>query len=234
MMMSKKKGINTVLLLRFNGNVVVDASGRHSPSVVGGPGFSTTNAKFNTALSLNGANQRITIADALSDFLFNPTQAFTFEMWAKFNSWTPSGGGSQNTMFGMFKTSSPGTVGGNRYSMNYSSSGNATIYNQSSASNLIYASSPDTTGVYHHYALCRDTSGNIAYYIDGIVRGATPPYTDNNTWIADVLDVGGSSAFNSTPNAYFEEVRVSRVRRYTGGNLGAANFTLPSGPFTLD
>lgn len=233
-MMSKKKGTNTVLLLRFNGGVVTDVSGRHSPSVIGGPGFSTTNAKFNTAVSFNAANQRISITDALSDFLFSPTQAFTFEMWAKFNSWTPSGGGSKNTMFGTFSSSSPGTVGGNRYSMLYSSSGNATIYNQSAASNTIFASSPDSTGAYHHYALCRDTAGNLAYYIDGIVRGATPPYTDNNTWIADVLDIGGSTAFNSTPNAYFEEIRVSRVRRYTGSNIGGANFTLPSSPFVLD
>jgi hypothetical protein len=236
MLMKKKTiGVNTVLLLKFAGSAVHDISGRHTPSVIGTPTFSTSSAKFNTAVKL-GANQRISIIDTLSDFLFTPNQPFTFELWANFSTWTPTGGGSINPIMSMFNSASPGSVGGWRYGMQYSSSGNATIYNQSVGAQSIYASSPDNINYWQHLALCRDASNNFAYYINGCVRGTSPPYTNNATWIADVLDIGGSSVIGGVCNAWIEEVRVSRVRRYTGSNTTGewTNFSAP-GPFnTVD
>lgn len=237
-MLLKKKalGINTVLLLKFTGGKVTDISGRHQPVVVGSPSYSTNTTKFGTSFLPTAAGQRISITDNLSDFLFTPNQAFTFELWARFNSWPPFGGGSVNPIFSMFNSTSPGSTGGWRYGIQYSSSGNATIYNQSLAAQSIYASSADATAYWQHLALCRDTNNNFAYYINGCVRGTTPPYSNNATWIADILEIGGSVALPGVCNAFIEEVRVSRVRRYTGSNTSAewTNFSAP-GPFnTVD
>lgn len=87
----------------------------------------------------------------------------------------------------------------------------------------------DTT-TWHHFALVRDSSTTLKYYIDGTQIGSTVTLvaTDNFTPTIAYLGSFYYSTSNTSWNGYLDEIRISNTARYT------ANFTAPTAPFQND
>jgi hypothetical protein len=88
----------------------------------------------------------------------------------------------------------------------------------------------DTT-TWHHFALVRDSSTTLKYYIDGTQAGSTVTldaadnFNSTACYIGNyVYQSGGATGWNG----YIDDLRISNTARYT------ANFTAPTAPFQND
>lgn len=88
----------------------------------------------------------------------------------------------------------------------------------------------DTT-TWHHFALVRDSATTLKYYIDGTQIGSTVTLDATDNFDSSVMYLGNfvfQSGGATGWNGYLDEIRISKIARYTG------NFTAPSSAFTND
>jgi len=93
-----------------------------------------------------------------------------------------------------------------------------------------YVSYTLTANTWFHFAVSRDSSNNIRFFINGTQQGSTQSssreFFPSNTSLT--ARIGSNSYDNGDMYGYFDEFRVSKTARYT------ANFTAPTEPFIND
>lgn len=117
-----------------------------------------------------------------------------------------------------------GTGDTSGYSDYINSSGKFVIFMNSS--DRITSSTTISTNTWYHIAIVRDSSKDIKLYINGTNEGSTYNHTANMT--SDDWIIGRNVNSSTFLNGYVDEVRVSKIARYT------ANFTAPTAAFTND
>lgn len=88
----------------------------------------------------------------------------------------------------------------------------------------------DTT-TWHHFALVRDSSTTLKYYIDGTQIGSTVTLSSSDNFNSTACYIGNyvyQSGGATGWNGYIDDLRISNTARYTG------NFTAPTAAFTPD
>ena len=201
---------NTFLLLNFTNAGIQDATGKSNLITVGATKVSTAVAKYGTgSISFNGTT------DYINPVGTNPLYAwglsdFTIEFWVYFNAV-----GAQVFLFDG-AVSDPSIT-----SSIYITSASELKY-FTSATDAISSGQTMAINTWYHVAVVR-ASLSTKLYINGTNYGAA--YADNRTYIAaadrPVIGRRGSAA-NSYLNGYIDDLRITRMARYT------ANFTPPT------
>jgi hypothetical protein len=108
--------------------------------------------------------------------------------------------------------------------VSYVTAGKLTYY--MGTASAITGTTTVTTGTWHHLALCR-ASGVTRLFLNGVQEGSNYADTNNYTGTNPTFGALGydTSLTAFTVNGYLEDIRVSRVARYT------AAFTPPTAPF---
>ena len=176
----------------------------------------TAQAKFGTGSLLlsTSAGDKIDTPDH-ADFAFGSGN-FTLENWVRFASTT-------------------GTVGmigqnggaGQRAFIIYSGSG-LNFFFTSNGTNITDVTRTFSRNInqWYHIAIVRN-GADLMFFVDGAQIGAT--YDISTTSIFDstsVFSIGDVSDIGEGPNAWYDEIRVSNVARWT------ANFTAPTSAYT--
>ena len=199
--------------LTINGNTQVD----------------TSRSKFGTGSILyDGTGDYISAAPGTAgDFVF--TGALTIEGWFNYDSDT--GDASAALM-------------GNKESSGHSSNFFLLFRNYDTKIQMLLpgwhvgvATPAISADTWHHFALVRDASNNVAFFLDGTRE-------QSNTGISGVvgqapnqeaIGIGGLAdgqiMFNQGGNGWMDEVRVSSIARY---DPTQSSHTLPSAAFTND
>jgi hypothetical protein len=170
-----------------------------------------------TSLYCDGTNDEITIPDSI-DWTMPNKGHFTVDFWVYFNG-TPAnnthicGQGTDNRTSYSFIFRCD--VGGNFF---------AGTSNGSTGSSV--TCSTNLSDAWHHVALVYD--GVLKLYIDGTSEGTPVTHTNAILNVAYPWEFGGGNNSVSHINAWFEEIRISRVARW------GANFTRPSLPYPTD
>ena len=169
------------------------------------------NAQWGSALSFNGSPQYAHLGTPVDTI----TNNLTMEAWVK---WTGSTAQLQPVVFN-------GGADADGYGLILDSNDHISIL----LGNMAWGTSDSMlhAGVWTHLAMVRN-SGNWSLYLNGssiAISGLTnqaplTPSTDSY--------VGAANHANSYFNGAIDEVRISKVARYT------SNFTPPSTPFTTD
>lgn len=173
------------------------------------PVLSNTFGKFDGA-SFNCINGYIGIG-ALADFVFTKNDEFTIEQWQYVNDfgydcWLIGKGGDTSSCFKTYTSNSYLQTEGNYIS---------------AATTAVMAAK-----TWQHVAIVQH-AGVIKVYVNGVVKLATVANANFGT-IASLLTFGGGSSLQISCNGYIDQMRVSRVARYT------ANFIPPIEPFIID
>ncbi|MFA6635680.1 MAG: LamG-like jellyroll fold domain-containing protein [Candidatus Omnitrophota bacterium] len=148
------------------------------------------------------------------------TGAFTIEGFFK---WDGAAGGTC-----MVDIGSGGTGTGIRMSI-YDGGGTAgfhTYLNTTEYQGLGFTPIP---GMWYHFATCRDSSGNLRMFINGVQSNATATGTNSKnitgTLLVKIGEVGGGGA---NCKGWMRELRISNTARYT------SNFIPPTTAFVSD
>jgi len=174
-------------------------------------------AKFgSTSLYCDGTNDSIEVSDS-SDFAF--TGDYTVEFWVYFNG-TPS----NNTHFAGQGTDSAANFA---FFFRCDSGGNFSAGTSNGSTQRLITSSTDMTNAWHHVALVKNGT-SMKLYIEGTSEGTPVTHSDIVQNVSYPFEFGGGNNSNSHVNAWFDEIRISKVARYTG------NFTPPTSVFSAD
>jgi len=230
---------NTLLLIHADGTNAAtvfrdDNGAQRSPmgmQAVGNAAISTTQSKFGGSSA---------VFDATGDYVVLPASRLAF-------------GTGNWTIEGWYRSS---TTSGDQYLMNFKvptsqisgiadiDSGNGhwgiNIYQNNwragAFNNKLVGGvgSGVNTGIdtttWHHFALVRDSSTTLKYYIDGTQIGSTVTLSSSDNFTPSIAYIGSFyfSTTNTSWNGYLDEIRISNTARYT------ANFTAPTAPFQND
>lgn len=212
----------TFMLLHCENGQLYERTGFPVVSVVGGGVVSSAQAKFGSQSFSNpgtatDSQNYISVVGSLGDFLF-PGE-FTFEGWFYVRSITDS-------YMNLFTNN-----------INFPSAGFIQLAIRNSG-DILWNASPGGSFVstddvplnqWVHLAISRDAANLMRMFINGVASGSstkTGTIGGNNLGVS-TFDVGrGIAGDNGDYNGYFEEIRVTKVCRYT------ASFTVPTGPFS--
>ncbi len=184
----------------------------HTPVAQNTAQFDTAQFKFGTSALLNTSGSDRLLIQHSEDWNFRKAD-FTLEAFVRFNSTS-----GDQTIIDRNSTSD--------FTLIKRSSGNLEI--QINGSAVVSAAWSPSTGVWYHVAAVR-LGQFVSIYVDGTRLGsATANSFDINT--TTDLAIGNYSTSTSTPfNGWIDEVRISRIGRYSG-----ASFSAPTSAFTTD
>tara|TARA_R110002167_G_scaffold61151_8_gene172515 strand:+ start:5812 stop:7542 length:1731 start_codon:yes stop_codon:yes gene_type:complete len=211
---------DTLLLVHCNGANGNTSFTDSSPfgrtiTTVDGAHHDSGQAKFgSTSLYCDGTNDSITIPDSL-DWTFPNSGHFTVEFWVYFNG-TP---GNNTHICGQ------GTDNRSSYSFIFrcEASGNFFAGSSDGSTGSSITCSTDLSSAWHHVALVYN--GILKLYIDGTSEGTPITHTNAVQNVAYPFEFGGGNNSASHINAWFDEIRISRVARWD------ANFTPPTSAY---
>ncbi|MGL4558333.1 MAG: LamG-like jellyroll fold domain-containing protein, partial [Afipia sp.] len=216
--------LETFMLIHVEGGEIYEVTGFPAVSVVGGGAVSSVQAKFgtesfhNTGTASEGTNFVRVEGDA-TDFVF--AGEFTWEGWFYFTA-NPNDS-YENIFANNINYPVTGFIQVARYS-----GANRYLMVNTSAGGISLTSGSVPLNQWVHIAVTRNASDTLTIWLDGVSLGsASRPGTMGGD-IAGVssFDVGrGHAGDNGDAAMYFEEIRVSKVCRYT------SNFTPPTAPF---
>jgi Concanavalin A-like lectin/glucanases superfamily len=183
-------------------------------TIIGSNGaqISTSQHKFGTSsLSFNGTSSYATISSA-PDFNFG-TGDFTIECWVYPNSFT--------TAPGFIDTRTTNT----EYALciDISTSGNLRLF--MNGSYVITANTALSANTWTHVAISR-VSGVTNMFVGGVLQ--TTSYTDTNNYPQRSITIGSYYTHASFFNGYIDDLRISKIGRYT------VTFTPVATAFTPD
>ena len=233
---------NTLFLSHFEGanasTTILDSGGRSQKGItaVNNAQISTAQSKFGGASALfDGTNDYLTLgANSITDDLALTSNYWTVEYWARITSHI---GAFQNTVAIWNDQTGVGNVyyfstnmynGTNKMGFQY-------IYGTNSDSGSLTFGSTLATGVWQHHAFVRN-GNTLTAYLDGVSQGThdmtgrTIDITGyNNSGANSVpVNIGAASTGAGSFNGYLDEIRISKVARYT------AAFTPSTTPFQND
>ena len=211
---------DTLLLVHCNGTNGNTSFTDSSPfgrtiTTVDGAHHDSGQAKFgSTSLYCDGTNDSITIPDSI-DWTFPNSGHFTVDFWVYFNG-TPA----NNTHI-----CGQGTDNRASYSFIFrcEPSGNFFGGTSNGSTGSSITCSTNLSDAWHHVALVYN--GILKLYIDGSSEGTPITHTNAILNVAYPFEFGGGNNSASHINAWFDEIRISRVARWD------ANFTPPSEPY---
>ena len=196
------------------------------------PVIKTANSISDYALSggadgiyFDGTNDIIDIANH-PDFNF-ATGDFTVEMWANFSSGTDQrcliayggvGSSADKKGWNLMLRASPAVI----------QWGHADADGSLTETSVTHT---PTTGVWYHYAAVQKDN-QFSLFING-VSGVSATITDNISQSAYPLRIGSKYDNTKFFNGYLDEVRVSKMARYTGQGLIDSDFPNPSTEFGI-
>ncbi len=220
---------NTMLLIHGDGtngstNITDDPPppARSSAAVryvdLGGTSVSSTGGKFGGAAYGSGDSGDYIRTNPSGNWSLDSDQVWTIEFFFKTSSGqTPSG---VYTLGGL----NYGNTSGIRF---YAPSGSSQLRVNMGGSSNNYSFNYSTS--YQHLAFVNDGSGTLKFYLDGTLQLTKTGYSYNMSSPTDKDFYYGSTAGQAgQPTYYFDELRISRVQRYT------SNFTPTSTAFTND
>ncbi len=203
-----------VVLLHFDTDFA-DQCG-HTLTSVSSPVFSTTQKKWGAAsLFLNSSSYLQ--SNTAADLRIDTTRTYTIECWVYFE-----------TLSSVMGIITIGNISDNssRIQLDAKQDGSVTLY--TNVGNATSAAGAIVAGNWYHIAGCCN-AGAMSLFIDGVLQGSGTMAS------ADLLDssrlyIGAARNSNiiRTLNGYIDEVRISKVARYTG------NFTPPDAPFVAE
>ena len=200
---------NTKLLLNMADGQAIDSTAQDNIKLVGNAKISTAQKKFGDASMVFAASSG---ALAPKDFLAFGSGNFTVEFFVRFDN--PSS-------LEFLIDGRPSATNGAYFTL-YSSAG-LLKYSVSNTVRITGSSALDAD-TFYHVAVCRSGT-DTKMFVDGTQIGST--YSDSNSYLtSDLNQIGGYAAnSNFTLKGYMDELRISRMARYT------SNFTAPAEPF---
>ena len=203
---------NTSLLLNFTNAGIVDSTAKNDLETVGNAQISTTQSKFGgSSIFFNGTTDYLRFPT--SDLFAFRTGPWTVEFWVYTTSVT-------NRYAFVDTRSGTGSNAGITF---YSNPTSGTIGLQIGTSLIGTSASGLPINQWNHLAVSASGT-SVAVYLNGtsVVSGS---YTQNLT--EGVLLIGVASAVSGSYfSGYMDDIRISRVQRYTG------NFNVPTIGFT--
>jgi glucose/arabinose dehydrogenase/PKD repeat protein len=184
-----------VLALGFNdgsGTTARDASGRGNTGTLSNATWSSA-GRYGSALSFNGTNSWVTVADSAS---LDLTSAYTLEAWVKPSSLTP--------WDAVLLKEAPGTLS---YGLYASADAGNLVPNGWVGFYDVYGTGTPPSGQWTHLALTYDGTTESLYVNGTLVaaRPGVPPATASN----DPLRIGGDAVWSDEFfNGLIDEVRV--------------------------
>ena len=212
---------NTKLLLNMADGQALDSAAQNNMTLYGNADTSTTQQKFGTAsLALDGTSDYLDIP-ANPAFAFG-TGDFTVEVFIK--TATSSAGDVYNRR--IYMTDGPTGNANNNIQLAINPVGGVAQVWSNSGSINVNSTTSVTDDAWHHVAMVRN-SGTVTLYVDGTSEGTPASYTENINLNSGSprLRIGSYDGTQGDFNGYIDEVRVSRMARYT------SNFTPSTEPF---
>jgi len=217
---------HTKLLLSGTDAHVIDKS-QSANLKLGGTAAAVTNATNNSNISSTNAVS----FDGNSDYVHVPYESI------------PSFGVKEFTIEGWIYMNN---LSGNQIIVDKYASGNSQsfqIYYRSTGTSLTFyvgssvllqdpSSSTISTQTWHHFAVTRDSSGNVRLYVDGLKKAQSTSNVSFDSAINLHLGVQGSTSTNYF-NGYMQDVRLSNKAFYTADDHSAsssASIKIPSAP----
>ena len=200
---------NTKLLLNMADGQAIDSAAQNNLTLYGTAKLSTGQAKFgDTSILFDGNSDYFSLYNSPLAF---GSGDFTVEVFLRLNS--ASGDG---TIFDGRPSGSQGA-----YPLLFVSDGELKYY-VSTGYRIQYGTALNAD-TWYHIALCRSGT-STKLFLDGTQVGST--YSDSNNYLSGLAHFGAASRNSSTYlNGYLDEIRISRMARYT------SNFTAPTEPF---
>jgi hypothetical protein len=197
---------NTELLLNFTNGGIFDNTCFNTFETVNSAQIDTTVKKYGTgSIEFDGTTDYLYQSFA-SETLTLGSGDWTIEFWFYLNALPVSGSF-------VFLDQRPASTNGIYPTITVESTGTLRFF--VNGSNRISSSSGAVSGsTWYHLAICK-SSGFTKMFLDGTQVGST--YTDNNTYL-NSRTVIGSASYNlgaSTVNGFVDDLRISRVARYT-------------------
>ncbi|HUS26337.1 MAG TPA: LamG-like jellyroll fold domain-containing protein [Nevskiaceae bacterium] len=175
-----------------SGTTLTDRTGNSHAGTISGATWSTT-GKYGKALSFDGTNDWVTVADAND---LDLTNAMTFEAWVK-----PSSVTSWRTVLMKEKS------GGMAYGL-YAASGNskASFYGNVTSDVAANGTANTSTTAWTHLAGTYD-GANLRLYVNGTLV-ATKALSGNLATTTGVLRIGGNAAWGEYYKGLMDDIRI--------------------------
>ncbi|MDH4182641.1 MAG: LamG domain-containing protein [Nitrospinota bacterium] len=213
------------LLLHLDGThgdtTTTDSSpSAHTISLANGAALSNVQAKFGpTSAYLDGVDDYLLAENALSDWSFVASEAFTFDQWI----YLPAIPGVDSPIISV--EPSPFL----RWTLEVKSTGalGFRVYNGSPTPAVNISGGSISTATWTHIALVRQTSGAIDLYINGVSVASA-------TYSAAILTTGTSAAkygWAFFPSPLFLNMYIDEAHILKGEAAWTANFTPPTAPY---
>jgi hypothetical protein len=205
----------TVFLASMQNAGILDNGMMNDLQTVGNAQISTSVKKYGTgSLAFDGTGDYLLLQGG-QNFTFG-TGDFTIEMWI----YVVSGLNADIVYYDGRPTSTNGL-----YNIIYTNSTGKLVYSTNSA-DRITGTTTLSTGTWYHIALARSGT-STKLFLNGTQEAST--YTDSNSYIVGanrpVIGCNGYTLGNAPLNGYIDDLRISKVARYT------ANFTAPTTAF---
>jgi hypothetical protein len=211
---------NTSLLLKAIDAGIIDNTGKNNIATVG-TSLSSTQSKFGgTSMYFDGSTSAIVAPYNSAIHAFHLSD-FTVEMWIYPLSYTGMSVGLDNqlvTIGGMVYNGST-----NDWSFGMTTAGLLKFYYYNGAAVSLTSSTTIPLNTWSHIAAVKTSSGVSLYYNGTLVLGPTAISGTPSIQAGTFLTIGAYN--NSYMNAYLDDVRISKVARYT------SNFTPPARKF---
>jgi hypothetical protein len=209
---------NTSLLLNYTNAGILDNAMMNDLETVGNAQISTSVKKYGTgSLAFDGTGDYLIPNSSASNLVLGLGSGdFTVEFWVYFN----SGLGSDIVLYDGRPLSTNGA-----YPTLYVNSSSQLSYVVSSADRITSASA-FSTSTWYHIALARSGT-STKMFVNGTQVGST--YTDSTNYLSasrrPTIAINGFNETAAALNGYIDDLRISKVARYT------ANFTAPTSAF---
>ncbi len=210
---------NTSFLANFTNAGILDNAMMNDLETVGNAQISTSVKKFGTgSMYFDGTGDYL--MSIANQSLELGSGDYTLECWVNISAAASNGG--------IISKGPIGNLTNTTWSLEFNGSANTVsyyVYNANNAVYIINGTSNIKTSTWIHLAICR-SGNNTRLFVNGTQEGSTN--TSNYTISAgDNLYIGGGfyAPTTRTITGYIDELRISKVARYT------ANFTAPTAPF---
>jgi hypothetical protein len=153
-----------------NANDVVGGNNGTLEPAVNGTTFAT--GKVGNAFSFDGVDDTVGVPDTASQFGIVGNNAFTIDLWVKFDTIKAGSHGSIPNVF-IGQDEGAGTT--DKWMFFYSSSGLGFHINDGGSAPFVLEPFSATAGQWYNFAVTRDGAGNYQFYVNGSPEG--PSYS---------------------------------------------------------
>lgn len=206
---------NTSLLLNFTNGSIIDSTGKNDLETVGDAQISTATKKFGTgSLKFDGTGDLLNIPSSTTIDLGSGD--FTIEMWVHT--------GSVSSQQGLITKRRPDATASGTWGLRINSGGSFYFEDITSSTGVVTFGTL-STNTWTHVAVTRSGS-TVRGFIDGsLISSGTNSTNFTNTYQMQIGawgTVGAGGPIDSPFNGNIDDLRVSKVCRYT------SNFTPPT------